>query len=82
MLNMLKGKLINEHMYLMNRKSEICERIKEYKARVETKFYKRLKIIRFDRDKDYTSKELRDFLKTQYTTTYSRFVKCSVIGQI
>lgn len=33
------------------------------KAQVETKFNKRLKMIRFDREKDYMSKKLRDFLK-------------------
>lgn len=63
-------------VHLLKEKSDVCIKLTQFITRMETKYNKRLKIIRSDRGGKYTSKELKEFLKakgieTQYTAAYS-----------
>ena len=74
--------MIDDHskyckVYLLKRKSEVVDKVKEYAKYVQTKFRKTPKRIRYDRNGEYTGEELQKFLKNkgiqvELTTPYTR----------
>src|SRR6218665_3535525 len=52
-------------VYLLGKKSEVPEKIKEYVRHVQTKFGKTPKKIRSDRGGEYTAERLQTFLKDE-----------------
>ena len=50
-------------VYLLKNKAEVMPRLKEYVKYVQTKFGRTAKKIRSDRGGEYTSDNLRNFLK-------------------
>jgi hypothetical protein len=52
-------------VYLLNQKSEACQKIKEYVKFVQTKFRKTPKKIRSDRGGEYLSEQLQSFLRNE-----------------
>ena len=62
--------MIDDHsqyckIYLLKRKSEVADKVKEYVKYVQTKFRKTPKRIRSDRGGEYTVEELQKFLKNE-----------------
>lgn len=63
-------------IYLLERKDQVYEYIKDFIEIVKTQFSKKPKIIRSDRGKEYVNNQLQDYLrregiKSQFTATYS-----------
>ena len=52
-------------VYLLARKSDVFEKIREYVKYVQTKFQKNIKRIRSDRGGEYVGNEVQSFLKEQ-----------------
>lgn len=63
-------------IYLLNHKSEVVDKMKEYCEMVNTKFGRYPKIIRSDRGGEYTSSAIKNFchikgIKQQFTAPYT-----------
>lgn len=63
-------------IYLLNRKSEVTERVKSFVQEVKTEFGRVPKIFRSDRGTEYINQDLKDFfreegIRSQYTVSYT-----------
>ena len=60
-----------DYVYLMKYKSEVFEKVKEFKAEVENQKGKSIKILRSDQGGEYLSTEFIDYLK-----------ECGIVSQL
>eukprot|EP00253_Pinus_taeda_P010171 PITA_10171 len=66
----------NTWIYFLKKKSEVFDRFKEFKARVENQIEKKIKVLRTDNNGEFCSKEFEEFCKKcaiawQNTTPYT-----------
>ena len=53
----------NTWIYFLKKKSEVFERLKEFKALVENQIEKKIKVLRIDNGGEFYSKEFEEFCK-------------------